>query len=146
MTKNRHPYFISLEDMRQQWSSWKAVLGKCEGKLFAFVFIKDHSHVIIRQGKQNYSQSIKQFKQNINSQIIGNKGTLWQSRFWEHFIRNDEDLIRHVDYIHYNPVKHKIVQKPIDYPYSSFKRFVKLGQYTEDWGETANLKCAGEPE
>ena len=114
--------------------------------MFAFVFIKDHSHVIIRQGKQNYSQSIKQFKQNINSQIIGNKGTLWQSRFWEHFIRNDEDLIRHVDYIHYNPVKHKIVQKPIDYPYSSFKRFVKLGQYTEDWGETANLKCAGEPE
>ncbi len=145
VTKDRHPYFTELKDMRQQWSIWKAVLNKCEGSLFAFVFMKDHSHVIIRQGEQNYSRSVKFFKQKMNSLYVANRGTIWQSRFWEHLIRDDEDLIRHVDYIHYNPVKHKVTWKPLDYPYSSFKRFLKMGQYTEDWGEEVDVQCAGEP-
>ena len=138
--------FTELKDMRQQWKTWKTVLDECSGRLFAFVFMYDHSHVIIRQGEQNYSASVKLFKQKMNSIYISNRGTIWQPRFWEHQIRDDEDLNRHVDYIHYNPVKHKVTLKPLDYPYSSFRQFMKKGQYTENWGEAVEIKCTGEPE
>jgi putative transposase len=59
---------------------------------------------------------------------------IWQRRFWEHTIRDEADLERHADDIHYNPVKHKHVQNPRDWPWSSFHRWVKLGQYPSNWG------------
>lgn len=58
---------------------------------------------------------------------------IWQRRSWEHVIRDDTDFQRHVDYIHYNPVKHGYVEKVADWPYSSFHRWVKLGIYPQDW-------------
>ncbi len=59
---------------------------------------------------------------------------IWQRRFWEHLIRDDRDLNHHTDYIHYNPVKHKLVDAPKDWPFSSFHRHVKKGNYAPDWG------------
>lgn len=50
---------------------------------------------------------------------------LWQRRYWEHTIRDDGDFARHVDYIHYNPVKHRFVRRVRDWPYSSFHRYVR---------------------
>ena len=50
---------------------------------------------------------------------------LWQTRFWEHTIRDDSDFERHADYIHYNPVKHGLVSRVTDWPYSSFHRYVR---------------------
>jgi len=66
----------------------------------------------------------------------GSKGerTLWQRRFWEHQIRDEEDYRRHVDYIHYNPVKHGCVARAGDWPYSSLHRFVREGALPADWG------------
>jgi putative transposase len=61
---------------------------------------------------------------------------IWQRRFWEHMIRDEADLNRHRDYVHYNPVKHGLAASPKEWPYSSFKRFVKEGLYLEDWGQT----------
>jgi putative transposase len=61
---------------------------------------------------------------------------VWQRRFWEHQIQDETDLERHVDYIHYNPVKHGYATRPADWPWSSFPRHVRLGQYPEDWGAT----------
>lgn len=58
---------------------------------------------------------------------------LWQRRFWEHTIRDDEDLRRHVEYIHFNPVKHGQVARVSDWPYSTFHRYVRLGVYPIDW-------------
>jgi putative transposase len=58
---------------------------------------------------------------------------LWQRRYWEHLIRDDADFHHHLDYIHYNPVKHGYVAKAADWPYSSFHRWVKAGVYTPDW-------------
>lgn len=63
----------------------------------------------------------------------GERG-IWQRRFWEHTNRDERDFAPHVDYIHFNPVKHEYVRKVRDWPYSSFRRMVKLGIYTEDWG------------
>jgi hypothetical protein len=53
--------------------------------------------------------------------------------FWEHTIRDESDLVRHIDYIHINPVKHGLVTRVRDWPYSSFHRMVKLGVLPEDW-------------
>ncbi len=57
---------------------------------------------------------------------------VWQHRFWEHQIRDDDDFIRHVEYIHYNPVKHGLVSAPSAWPLSSFYRYVKEGLYQSD--------------
>jgi len=59
---------------------------------------------------------------------------LWQRRYWEHTIRNEPDFTRHIDYIHYNPVKHGLVPRVRDWRHSSFHRYVKLGVLTKDWG------------
>jgi putative transposase len=61
------------------------------------------------------------------------EGTIWQRRFWEHVIRDDTDLERHVDYIHYNPVKHGYVSRVLDWPYSTFHDYVRRGVYPPDW-------------
>jgi putative transposase len=58
---------------------------------------------------------------------------VWQPRFWEHTIRNEADFEHHFHYIHFNPVKHGLVQFPYEWPYSSFHRWVRAGVYTPDW-------------
>lgn len=62
---------------------------------------------------------------------------LWQRRYWEHQIRDEADLRRHVDYVHYNPVKHGLVTRAADWPYSTFSRYVERGLLPEDWGMAA---------
>jgi putative transposase len=61
---------------------------------------------------------------------------VWQPRFMEHAIRDHDDLYAHADYLHYNPVKHQLVQSPREWPWSSFHRFVELGHYEPDWGRS----------
>ena len=73
-------------------------------------------------------------QQKISSRSKKKEQTIWQRRFWEHLIRDDQDLIRHVEYIHYNPVKHGLVKSPRDWEYSSFHRYVREGIYDQDWG------------
>jgi putative transposase len=68
------------------------------------------------------------------SQIAKREKGIWQRRYWEHAIRNDADLERHVDYIHFNPVKHGYVSRACDWPHSSFHRFVERGILPSDWG------------
>ena len=58
---------------------------------------------------------------------------LWQNRYWEHTIRDENDLNKHIDYIHYNPIKHGFTKKAINYKYSSFAKFVQEGYYDEEW-------------
>ena len=67
---------------------------------------------------------------------------IWQRRFWEHQIRNEEDYARHVEYIHYNPVKHQLVKAPKDWPYSTFHVYVERGEYDWTWGSTEELRFA----
>lgn len=72
----------------------------------------------------------------------------WQRRFWEHLIRDETDYERHMDYLHFNPVKHGLVEKTRDWPYSTFHRYVRLGVYPLDWadeGESDLLADGGEP-
>ncbi len=68
-----------------------------------------------------------------------NESSLWQRRFWEHFIRDQNDLNRYRDYIHWNPVKHGYVKRVIDWEYSTFHRFVKSGLYDSEWGDNTDF-------
>lgn len=126
--------------------------------IHAIVVLPEHLHTIweLPPGDSAYSirwQSIKskfthallkhgvQLKMNKKEEY-----NLWQKRFWEHTIRDEEDLRTHTDYIHYNPVKHGHVEKPLDWPYSTFRRYVKLGWLSGDWGGNVDEDrfCFGE--
>ena len=69
--------------------------------------------------------------------------TLWQRRYWEHQIRDENDYARHVDYIHFNPVKHGHAAQAGDWPYSSFHRYVRHGVLPADWGLAAGADKGG---
>ncbi|MBX9826999.1 MAG: transposase [Xanthobacteraceae bacterium] len=68
------------------------------------------------------------------SKVAKREKGIWQRRYWEHAVRDDEDLARHIDYIHFNPVKHGRVTQARDWPHSSFHQYVKGGELPPDWG------------
>jgi putative transposase len=61
---------------------------------------------------------------------------LWQRRFWEHLIRDERDFVIHCDYIHYNPVRHKLCHIPQDWQFSTIHRFISQGIYPPNWGKS----------
>ena len=115
----------------------------------AWVVLPEHMHAVwtLPPGDADYSarwRSIKGYFSHELAKSLENpqrnaKGEygFWQRRFWEHTVCDANDFSRHVDYLHYNPVKHGHVQKVRDWPYSSFHRFVAKNIYPPDWGGTA---------
>jgi REP-associated tyrosine transposase len=83
--------------------------------------------------KSGFSRGL-QDKPRSHSKIVKREKGIWQRRFWEHAIRDDADLEGHVDYIHFNPVKHGHVTRVADWPHSSFHRYVERGLLAVDWG------------
>lgn len=71
------------------------------------------------------------------------ESTIWQRRFWEHQIRDEVDFQRHADYIHFNPVKHRLVEQVNAWPHSTFHRYVKEGVYSENWGGVIDAPSKG---
>jgi len=84
--------------------------------------------------KRGFSRGLPVDPDRTPSKIAKRERGLWQRRFWEHAIRDDADLQRHIDYIHFNPVKHGLVGRACDWPHSSFKRYVAHGILPLDWG------------
>lgn len=76
----------------------------------------------------------------VSRQKRGERG-IWQRRYWEHLIRDDDDYRIHMDYIHINPVKHGLVKNVQDWPYSTFHKFVSLGVYPHDWAGTVEVRA-----
>ena len=116
----------------------------------AIVVLPDHLHAIVTlpSGDSDFSGRWRRIKSAFSRRVVAAgvaaernvKGeyTLWQRRFWEHTIRDDDDLARHVDYIHFNPMKHRLVSRVRDWPYSSFHLYVKRGLLPEDWAGTVD--------
>jgi putative transposase len=84
--------------------------------------------------KNSFSRGLPASSTRSPSQIKRREKGLWQRRYWEHVIRDDGDLARHVDYTHFNPVKHGLVTAVRDWPHSSFHRYVAQGVLPSDWG------------
>lgn len=123
----------------------------------AVIILPDHLHTIwtLPQGDSDFSTRWKKIKARFSRSIAvttpaspsrKQKGerNIWQRRFWEHVIRNDLDYQRHLDYIHYNPVKHGYCSQVKDWPYSSFHSYVAAGVYTEDWTGNSDLTNSAE--
>lgn len=95
--------------------------------------------------KAGFSRQISTGERLSESRIKRGERGIWQRRYWEHLIRDDLDYQRHVDYIHWNPVKHGWVQQVKAWPHSSFHQFVKQGRCPLDWaGEPAHISDVGE--
>ena len=143
VTRNRDHIFNNLEDYSILWFTLKAVTADAKSVLEAFVFLPNHPHIILKQGDKPFSVQIAGFKRRMNSAHFQSTGSLWQPRFWEHMIRDDLDYRRHVEYIHYNPVKHGLVRRPLDWKYSSFHRYVRDGNYSADWADGKDIVIPG---
>ena len=112
----------------------------------AWVVLPDHMHCVwtLPAGDSDYSTRWRDIKRRFakaqpKTEFVakaraerGERG-IWQRRFWEHTIINETDYAAHLDYIHLNPVKHGLVANAIDWPYSSFHRYVAAGIYNPDW-------------
>ena len=121
----------------------------------AWVVLPDHMHCVITlpPGDDDFSNRIKAMKIRFvqalpptegRSSIRMAKGErgIWQRRFWEHAIRDEGDYARHMDYVHFNPVKHGYVSGGCALPHSTFHRWVKAGAYPRDWGGEGALDVA----
>lgn len=84
--------------------------------------------------KTTFSRGLPKGERISNSRSNKGERGIWQRRYWEHTLRDELDFERHADYIHFNPVKHGHVKSVAEWPYSSFHRFVELGNYAADWG------------
>jgi REP-associated tyrosine transposase len=117
----------------------------------AIVVLPEHLHCVwtLPPGDADYSHRWRLIKARF-SRVLSAAGApihqsakgeynVWQRRFWEHTLRDERDLQAHVDYIHYNPVKHDLVTRVGDWPYSSFHRFVRMGWLSADWADDPNL-------
>ena len=83
--------------------------------------------------KTRFSRGMPQTEQRSDSRIAKGERGIWQRRYWEHEIRDEIDMQRHVDYIHINPVKHGHVVRATDWPHSSIHRYIERGDLPRDW-------------
>jgi len=112
------------------------------------VLMSDHFHVIIDPCNNTPANIIKRIKL-LFAYYYRRKhnlyrGKLWQGRFWDHVIRDQEDMNRHIDYIHYNPVKHRLAKNPFDWRESSIHQYFEEGYYSADWGLNKRVDIGGE--
>jgi len=120
----------------------------------AMVVLPEHLHAVwtLPAGDADYSARWRAIKSGFVRRLRSNgialaansKGehVIWQRRFWEHQIRNETDLARHVDYVHLNPLKHGLVERVADWRWSTFHRSVRLGLLPADWASEASVDGA----
>jgi putative transposase len=153
VTHHRVPLFHDPLAARLLGVAMRRVRAKYPFWTIAIVVLPDHLHCIwsLPGGDSDYSSRWQWIKRSFTEQWLSAGGSeaflsvsrvrkgehgVWQRRFWEHQIQDEFDLERHVDYIHYNPVKHGYASWPGDWPWSSFPQHVRLGQYDSNWGAT----------
>lgn len=115
-------------------------------ELIALVVLPEHLHCVwtLPAGDADYPTRWKKIKAAFSrglpkgergsaSRVAKGERGIWQRRYWEHTLRNDADLRRHVDYIHYNPVRHGHVRTVREWPYSTFHQYARQGIYPTDW-------------
>jgi putative transposase len=133
-----------IDELRQ---AFRYIKGKYPYRLDEMVVLPDHLHCIWTLPpddsdystrwnllKGYFSRAIERGERISKSRQKRRERGLWQRRFWEHLVRDENDFNRHVDYIHWNPVKHGWVNRAADWPYSSFHGYVDRGICSENWG------------
>ena len=123
--------------------SLSSIQKKYPFKNLAYVILPEHMHVLweLPVDDSDYSMRVRLLKNKFSKDLKtknhfpgNNNDSVWQSRFWEHTIKNNDDFENHVNYIHYNPLKHGYVNRAKNWPHSSFHSYVKMGMLSADWG------------
>jgi len=149
VTEKRRPLFASAEAVDVLREAFRTVGVKRPFELDAIVVLHDHLHCIwtLPSNDADFATRWRLIKTWFSKhcdptlrpvingiQTKRQEQAIWQHRYWEHLLRDEIDFQRHVEYIHYNPVKHGYVTSPSDWPHSSFRRYVEAGVYEADWG------------
>ena len=164
-------YFFTLvlADRRSQWlithvgsvaKALRETRAKHQFENIAMVVLPEHIHMMweLVPVDKDFPKLIRCFKSQFTKELIRKKVLLtkdnrgrynvWQPRYWEHVIGSDDDFEKHFNYIHYTPVKHGHVNRVVDWPYSSFHRYVKAGVLMQHWaGAVGGVRediCFGE--
>jgi putative transposase len=144
VTEGRRPLLIDHVDHLRR--AFRIGLQRRPATIDAIVVLPDHLHTLWRlpEGDSDYSIRWMTIKRLFSAALPAGyvpasnrhrrEKAIWQRRFWEHLIRDETDWRRHMDYIHYNPVKHGYCGSPVEWPYGSFRRCVRQGLYPADWG------------
>ena len=150
VTFSRLPVFTDegrVEVLRQ---AFRKVMATRPFEIDAIVIMPEHLHCIWRmpEGDADFSSRWREIKKAVSRRIspttnAHNERMVWQRRFWEHAIRDGEDWRRHMDYIHYNPVKHGLTSHPGEWAWSSFGNAVDKGWYEKSWGASEPETIAG---
>jgi len=135
----RKPLLQSVHSKELLLSVMREVKSEGRFSMIAYAILDDHFHWIIQPPDADFSKIVQSVKLRFVHRYkketgIGGHFQVWQNRFWDHVIRDEDDLHRHMDYVHYNPVKHGLTNSPKDYPWCSFNRHVERGNYHPDWG------------
>ncbi len=154
VTERCAPLFSNASARQLLGSAMRRCFLRYPANTLAIVLLPDHLHALwtLPPGDADYSLRWRWIKREFTREWLAVGGQeqrpnlvrrterrrgLWQRRFWEHTIRDEADLEAHFDYIHYNPVKHRLARRPRDWAWSSFHRWVQAGHYSLDWGAGA---------
>jgi putative transposase len=160
VTYERRPIFQDAMARTLLGATMRDVAEEFPFQTFATVLLPDHLHCVwtLPTSDSDFSGRWNEIKGRFTKSWLESGGAdqpvtsaqaarrrrgIWQRRFWEHTVRDETDLERCCDYIHYNPVKHGYVARLADWPWSSFHRFVRAGHYPPDWGRTEPPTIAG---
>ncbi len=141
VTYDRVKLFASRENLDLLWRVVQKTRERHPFNLSAYAILPDHFHWLVElpEEQPNFSTVMQQFKWKFTVEYrkiheVEPGFSPWQKRFWDHVIRDERDWENHIDYIHWNPVKHGLVGKPEDWEQSSFREWVKEGYYEDEWG------------
>ena len=147
--RNNHLLVEKIDSLR---ASFRYVNKRRPFHVNAIVIMPDHLHCIwtLPSGdadfltrwnllKGHFSRAMDKSERVSESRSKRRERGLWQRRFWAHLISDQNDFNNHVDYIHWNPVKHGWVQRVVDWPHSSFHRYLELGVYPVNWGHSGDF-------
>jgi putative transposase len=141
ITHHRIPYLKGEANLNLFWETMRRVQSIHPFRLLAYVILPDHFHWLMRVEDEegDFSKVLHSIKRNYTLNYKKAHGittslSLWQGRFWDHIIRDKDDLKNHFDYIHWNPVKHGYVCRPERWPQSTFLHWVERGYYELGWG------------
>jgi putative transposase len=156
VTYQRMPLFSNPENIHSLRFALSTTRLEMPFEILGAVVLPEHIHFLwtLPPNDSNYSRRVGRLKVLFTQSLRGKKtlpkqvsisrqkhreSDVWQRRFWEHTIQHEADLAKHLDYIHYNPVKHGLVVCPHQWKYSSFHKSVNEGIYRADWC----CSCAG---
>lgn len=158
VTDKRRKILCEPENIEFLRAAFRFVVERHPFVIDAAVILPDHLHAIwsLPDNDRDFSKRWRLIKSHFtrhcdtrykeapsSSRRNKKEQAIWQRRFWEHMIRDEKDYSTHVEYIHYNPVKHGLVKSPGDWPHSSFHRYVAKGLFPTNWGAGKEMAFDG---